>query len=98
MKALQQKCRDLHIKIGGNKEEVVRRLTAHMIDRDYVQLAASGATFGSRGMSQHFRTEGYAAGQPSSDLEDSGGRAAGPPAHEQDQHRVSQLALLGCVV
>ena len=31
---LQQTCRDLHIKIGGTKEEVVRRLTAHMIDQD----------------------------------------------------------------
>jgi hypothetical protein len=31
LKVLQQKCRDLHIKIGGNKEEVVRRLTAHML-------------------------------------------------------------------
>ena len=52
---------DLHFKIGGNKEEVARRLTAHMIDRDYVQLAASGATFGSLGMSQYFRSEGYPA-------------------------------------
>ncbi len=43
-KALQQQRRDLHVKIGGNKEEVVRRLTAHMIGRDYVQLPASGVT------------------------------------------------------
>ena len=67
---MQQKCRDLHIKIGGNKEEVVRRLTTHMIDQDYVQLATSGATFGSLGMSQYLGSEGYATGQPSSDEED----------------------------
>ena len=31
---LQQMCRDLHIKIGGNKEEVVRRITDHKIDQE----------------------------------------------------------------
>ncbi len=31
---LQQTCRDLHIKIGGTKEDVVRRLTAHMLEQE----------------------------------------------------------------
>ena len=70
LKALQQKCMDLHIEIGRNKEEVVRTIATHMTGQDCVQLAASGATLDSLGMSQYFVSEGYAEGKPSSDEED----------------------------
>jgi hypothetical protein len=58
MKALQQSCRDLHIKIGGTKEEVVRRITTHKLQQECVQRGTSGATSGSMSMSQHSNSEG----------------------------------------
>ena len=70
LKALQQQCRDLHIKVGGSKEEVVRRLAIHMMHQDCVQHAASGATLGTLGMSQYFDSEGHVEAEPSSDAED----------------------------
>jgi hypothetical protein len=58
LKALQQTCRDLHIKIGGPKEDVVRRIAAHMMHQEYAQRAASGATSRPQGMSRSSSSEG----------------------------------------
>ena len=76
-KALQQMCRFLCISPDGTKETVVQRLTAHMVDQGYVQLAAEG--FGHEsgasssawlGMSQHFRSEGCPARKAQQRLEE----------------------------
>ncbi len=67
--ALQQTRRFLLISPDGPKETVVRRLTAHMVDQDYVQLAAEGfghvsgaSSSAGLGMSQYFMSEGHPAG------------------------------------
>ena len=71
MKVLQVKCKDLHIKIGGNKQAVVRRITTHMIDRNSPESSIKGDLEGCvlAGMSKHPGSEGVVEGEPSSDQE-----------------------------
>ena len=80
MKALQQKCKDLHIKIGGTKEEVARRLTAHMIDQGYRPESSARRRCVLAGMSRHSGSEGIVEGEPSSDPERLAAARPSPPA------------------
>ena len=80
LKALQQKCRDLHIKIGGAKEEVVRRLTAHMIDQGNRPEGSARRRCDLAGMSRHSGSEDIVEDVPSSDPERLAAVRPSPPA------------------
>ena len=79
---LQQTCRDLHIKIGGTKEEVVRRLTAHMIDQDIRPESDVRRRQIPVGMSRHSSSESIAEGLLSIDLERLAAVRLCPPARQ----------------
>ncbi len=82
LKDLQLKCKDLHIKIGGAKEEVVRRLTAHMIDQGNRPEGSARRRCDLAGMSRHSGSESIVEDVPSSDPERLAVARLGPPPCE----------------
>ena len=80
LKVVQQKCKDLHIKIGGAKEEVVRRLTAHMIDQGNRPEGSARRRCDLAGMSRHSGSEDIVEDVPSSDPERLAAARLSPPA------------------
>ena len=82
LNVFQQKCKDLHIKIGGAKEEVVRRLTAHMIDQGNCPEGSARRRCDLAGMSRHSGSESIVEDVPSSDPERLAAARPSPPACE----------------
>jgi len=80
LKTLQQTCRDLHIKIGGTKEEVVRRLTAHMIENTPGERRQAKSV--PVGMSKHSRSESDAEALLSIEMERLAVVRLSPPARQ----------------
>jgi hypothetical protein len=81
LKVLQLKCKDLHIKIGGTKEEVARRITAHMIDQGK-RPEGSARRCDLADMSRHSGSEDIVEDVPSSDPERLVVERLSPPACE----------------
>ena len=80
LKVLQKECKDLHIKIGGTKEEVARRLTAHMIDQGYRPGSSARRRCVLAGMSRHSGSEDIVEGESSNDPERLAAARPSPPA------------------
>ena len=80
LQVLQQKFKDLHIRIGGAKEEVVRRLTAHMIDQGNRPEGSARRRCVLAGMSRHSGSESIVEDVPSSDPERLATARPSPPA------------------
>ena len=81
-KVLQLKCKEVHSKSGGGKEDGVRRLTDHMSDQGNRREGNARRRCVLAGMSRRSGSESIVEDVPSSDPERLAAERPSPPACE----------------